>query len=63
MKLVCYADVDYCERTAAEVAVRYRAMGKNVWRRQFQESFAGGGRVLDVGSGSGRVSLLAGIGI
>ncbi len=44
----------FYERTAAQVAARHRAStNKDTWRRQFQ-SFPAGGRVLDVGCGSGR---------
>jgi SAM-dependent methyltransferase len=48
------ATLKYYDGNAAEVAAKYRGVVGNTWRQQFKESFPAGGRVLDVGSGSGR---------
>ena len=51
--------LEFYEQTAAETAAKYRAVDLSEWRRKFQESFPTGGRILDVGAGSGRdVALL-----
>lgn len=53
----------YYDQQATETATKYRAVDQSAWRRQFQETFPVGGRVLDVGSGSGRdVALLLELG-
>ena len=55
--------LEFYERTAAETAAKYRAVDLGEWRRKFQESFPTGGRILDVGAGSGRdVALLTEMG-
>ncbi len=46
--------LEYYDRQAAETAAKYRAVDQSAWRRHFQEAFPAGGRVLDVGAGSGR---------
>lgn len=57
------ATVNYYERHAAEVSAKYRGVDQSAWRRRFQEAFPVGGRVLDVGAGSGRdVALLLSLG-
>ena len=52
---------NYYARHAAEVAARYGAMDTKGTRERFGEAFGGGGRIVDVGSGSGRdvAALLA----
>ena len=45
--------LDYYDRCAAEAAAKYRAVDQSAWRQQIQEAFSKGGRVLDVGAGSG----------
>lgn len=55
--------LEFYDRTAAETAANYRAVDQSAWRRQFQEAFPAGTRVLDVGAGSGRdVALLLSLG-
>ena len=55
--------VKYYDQQAVETATKYRAVDQSAWRRQFQDTFQAGGRVLDVGSGSGRdVALLLELG-
>ncbi|MEI8291408.1 MAG: methyltransferase domain-containing protein [Verrucomicrobiota bacterium] len=44
----------FYERDAAATAAKYRAVDQSAWRQQVQEAFPAGGRVLDVGTGSGR---------
>ena len=44
----------FYEREAVETAAKYRAVDQSAWRRQIQDAFQSGGRVLDVGTGSGR---------
>ena len=46
--------LQYYDGNAAEVAAKYDAIEQNEWRRLFQDSFKAGGRILDIGSGSGR---------
>ena len=46
--------LNYYDGCAAETAAKYRAVDPSAWQQQFQEAFPAGGRVLDVGSGSGR---------
>lgn len=55
--------LDFYGRTAAETAEKYRAVEQSGLRQQFQQAFPAGGRVLDIGSGSGRdVALLFSLG-
>ena len=55
--------LDFYDRAAAETAAKHRAANQNAWRRQFQEAFQAGARVLDVGAGSGRdLALLLSMG-
>jgi SAM-dependent methyltransferase len=55
--------IEFYDRTAAETAARYRALDTSAWRRLYGEVFPAGGRVLDVGAGSGRdVALLIAMG-
>ena len=46
--------LEYYDLQAVEAAAKYRAVGQTAWRQLFQEAFLAGGRVLDVGAGSGR---------
>ncbi len=46
--------LDYYDRCAAAAAAKYRAVDQSAWRQQILEAFSKGGRVLDVGTGSGR---------
>jgi 2-polyprenyl-3-methyl-5-hydroxy-6-metoxy-1,4-benzoquinol methylase len=46
--------LNYYDKHAGEAAAKYRAVDQTVWRQQFQASIQTGGRVLDVGAGSGR---------
>lgn len=46
--------LEYYERAAAGTAAKYRAVDQSEWRRQIQDAFPTGSRVLDVGTGSGR---------
>ena len=56
--------LNFYDRHAAETAAKYRAVDSSAWCRQFQEAFPAGGRVLDVGSGSGRdLAVLLGLGL
>ena len=53
----------FYEREAVETAAKYRAVDQSAWQRQIQDAFPAGGRVLDVGTGSGRdLALLLGMG-
>jgi SAM-dependent methyltransferase len=55
--------LEFYDRTAAETAAKYRAVDQSAWRRQFQDAFSPGGRVLYVGAGSGRdLALLLSLG-
>lgn len=55
--------VDFYDKEASERAARYRAVDSSAWKQQFREAFSPGGRVLDVGSGSGRdLALLLSLG-
>lgn len=46
--------LEFYERDAAATSAKYRAVDQSEWRRQIQDTFPAGARVLDVGTGSGR---------
>ena len=46
--------LQFYDQQAAETAAKYRTVNQSTWRQQFREAFTPSGRVLDVGSGSGR---------
>lgn len=46
--------IAYYDRSAAEAAAKFRGIKRPEWQEQFREAFAAGGRVVDVGTGSGR---------
>lgn len=46
--------VNYYDHNAQSIAEKYRSVDQREWRKQFNESFVPGGRILDLGSGSGR---------
>ena len=55
--------LEYYNRNAAATAKRYRSVNPGIWEQQFRDSFPAGGRLLDVGCGSGRdLSLLLSMG-
>jgi SAM-dependent methyltransferase len=55
--------LEFYDRTAAETAAKYRAVDQSAWRKLYAEVFPVGGRVLDVGAGSGRdVAMLVAMG-
>lgn len=48
------ATLQFYDGKAAELAAKYRDVDQVAWRKQFQEAFPAGARVVDVGAGSGR---------
>jgi SAM-dependent methyltransferase len=46
--------IAYYDRCAAEAAAKFRGISRAEWREVFREAFPARGRVVDVGTGSGR---------
>ena len=49
-----YPTIQYYQQHAAETAAKYRSVDLTESRTQFRELFSSGGRILDIGTGSGR---------
>lgn len=49
-----YPTIQYYQQYAAESAAKYRSVDLSESRTQFRELFPSGGRILDIGTGSGR---------